>query len=133
MTTAAKTQLANAREAAAVGMLIAFTAAKVPDRPAILSERGSRTFAELNARANRLARALRERGLGEGDAIALVCSNRPEFAEVWAAAIRIGLRLTPLNWHLSADETAYVVDDEATAGRNSDKSDLPIGASPGGA
>jgi long-chain acyl-CoA synthetase len=38
-------------------------------------------------------------------------SNRPEFVAVLAAAQRSGLRLTPINWHLTADETAYIVDD----------------------
>ena len=40
-------------------MMIAFTAAKAPERVAVVSERGSRTFGELNARANQLVRALR--------------------------------------------------------------------------
>ena len=38
-------------------------------------------------------------------------SNRPEFAEVVAACQRSGLRLTAINWHLTADEAAYIVDD----------------------
>jgi len=92
-------------------MSIAFTALRAPDRPAILSERGNRTWAELNENANRLVRALRRRGLEAGDAVALQCSNRPEFAEVYAACLRAGLRLTCLNWHLQRDESGYIVDD----------------------
>jgi long-chain acyl-CoA synthetase len=102
---------ANARAAAAVGMSIAFTAQKAPDRPAILSERGDRSFGELNAQANRLVRELRAAGLRAGDAIALMCSNRPEFAEVFAGCLRGGFRLTLLNWHLTQDEVGYIVDD----------------------
>jgi long-chain acyl-CoA synthetase len=101
----------NSRDALAAGMRIAFTASRSPERPAILSERGNLTYGELNARANQLARALRARGLGEGDAVALMCSNRPEFAEVYAACLRAGLRMTCLNWHLQADEAGYIVDD----------------------
>jgi len=99
------------RDALAAGMLIAFTAAHSPERPAILSDRGNLSFGELNARANQLARALRTRGLAEGDAVALMCSNRPEFAEVYAACLRAGLRMTCLNFHLQADEAGYIVDD----------------------
>ncbi len=99
------------RDALAAGMLIAFTASRSPERPAILSERGDRSYAALNTRANQLARALRARGLRPGDAVALLCSNRPEFAEVYAACLRSGLRLTCINWHLQADETGYIVDD----------------------
>jgi long-chain acyl-CoA synthetase len=97
--------------AAANGMLLAHWAGEAPERPAILSEHGDRTFAELNGRANQLARALRRLGLEAGDGVALLCANRPEFAEVLAACQRAGLRLTPVNWHLTADEAGYIVDD----------------------
>jgi long-chain acyl-CoA synthetase len=92
-------------------MRIALTARESPERPAILSDRGNLSYAELNARANRLARALRARGLSQGDAVALLCSNRPEFAEVYAACLRAGLRMTCLNWHLKTDQVAYIIDD----------------------
>lgn len=111
MATTTGSPFSNAREAAAVGMSIAFTAHKAPDRPAILSERGDRSFFELNAQANRLVRELRAAGLREGDAVALVCSNRPEFAEVFAGCLRGGFRLTCLSWHLTVDEVGYIVDD----------------------
>lgn len=97
--------------AAAQGMVVAHWAAVQPDAPAIVSERGDRTFAELNADANRLVRAWRERGVTAGDSVALMVSNRPEFAAVVAATQRSGLRVTPVNWHLTADEVAYIVAD----------------------
>ena len=98
-------------EAAATGTTVAHWAGRRPDDPAIVSPHGDRTFAELDANANRLARALRDRGLRAGDGLALMVSNRPEFAEVVAAAQRTGLRLTPINWHLTADEVAYILED----------------------
>lgn len=102
---------AMSREEAAVsGMIIAFHAQKRPDAPAIISEAGNRTYAELNARANQLTRALRKAGLKAGDAVALLCSNRPEFAEVCVACQRGGFRLTPVNWHLKGNEVGYIVD-----------------------
>ncbi len=98
------------------GMLAAFWAAEVGDRPAVLSDAGDRTRAEVNANANRLVRALRARGVKAGDGIALMCSNRPEFLETVEAAQRSGLRLTTVNWHLTGEEAGYIVDDcEATA------------------
>lgn len=102
---------AMSREEAAVsGMIIAFHAQERPDAPAIISEAGNRTYAELNARANQLTRALRMAGLKAGDAVALLCSNRPEFAEVCVACQRGGFRLTPVNWHLKGNEVGYIVD-----------------------
>ena len=97
--------------AAKQGMLHAHWAREQPDELAIASSEGDRTFAELNANANRLVRAWRRRGIAEGDAVALMVSNRPEFAEVAAAVQRSGLRITPVNWHLTADEAAYIVSD----------------------
>jgi long-chain acyl-CoA synthetase len=97
--------------AAQQGMVQAHWASVQPDAPAVVSEHGDRTFAQLNANANRLVRAWRDRGVVAGDAVALMVSNRPEFAEVIAATQRSGLRVTPVNWHLTADEAAYIVDD----------------------
>jgi len=92
-------------------MLIAFHARQAPDRPCVLSAYGERSFASLAARVFQLARALRVWGLRAGDAVALLCSNRPEFVEAYAASQCAGLRLTPINWHLTGDEVGYIVDD----------------------
>ena len=51
-------------------MTLAWWAEQRPDAPAVIAPSGSRTFAELNANANRLVRALRRRGLAAGDAVA---------------------------------------------------------------
>lgn len=95
--------------AAACGMVIARQAHLAPDRTAIIARPGRCTFGELNAQANQLSRALRERGLGEQSSVALICSNRYEFMVAHAACHRSGLKLTPVNWHLTGDEMAYIV------------------------
>jgi len=97
-------------EYAGRGMLLAWWAQQLPDRPALIGPHGNRTYAELNAKTNQLARALRARGLAAGDSVALLSGNRPEFSEVVFATQRAGLRLTPVNWHLTGDEAGYVVD-----------------------
>ena len=71
-------------EAAKVGMQVAVTAREDPERYAIRCEpHFDLTFSELNERANRLASTLYAQGLQSCDAVALVCSNRPEYADVW--------------------------------------------------
>jgi long-chain acyl-CoA synthetase len=100
-----------AKEAAAQGMALAVWAQAAPDEAAVVSELGNRTFAELNARANQVVRALRRRGLKAGDGVVVISRNRPEFAEVYAAVHRCGMRLTTVNWHLTAGEAAYIVED----------------------
>ncbi len=115
MTTHSASLEALAREvdtAAGVGMQPAVWADRQPDRVAIYDYTGQdRTFGELNARANRIARLLREAGLSSGDSVALVCTNRAEFCDVLLAALRSGLRCTPVNWHLRGEEIAYIVRD----------------------
>jgi len=102
---------ATLEAALADGMALAYHAAARPHRLAIASRYGDRTFAELNAHANQLVRCLRDRGIGSGDAIAVVTHNRPEFVEAYLAAQRAGIRFTPVNWHLTAAESGYVIDD----------------------
>jgi long-chain acyl-CoA synthetase len=94
------------------GMQPAVWAELTPNRVAIYDYTGQdRTFAELNANANRVARRLRAAGLAAGDSVALACSNRAEFCDVLFGALRVGMRLTPVNWHLTGDEIAYIVRD----------------------
>ena len=93
------------------GTMVSYWSGEAPDRIAIVSDHGNRTFGELNARANQLVRALRRRGVEPGAALTLMCRNRPEFAEVWAACSRGGYRLTPINWHLTGEEAGYIIDD----------------------
>ena len=101
----------DAGEAARCGMLVAVHARTDPDRLAIEDRNGPCSFGELNAQANQLVRLLRERGVTAGDGVALLCSNRVEFVEVFAATARAGMRLTPINWHLTSEEVGYIVSD----------------------
>jgi len=98
-------------DAAARGIAVTWWAERAPQRPAVIVDDDTRTFAALDARANQLSRALVRRGLVAGDAVALLCTNRIEFCETWAACQRSGLRLTPINWHLTAEEAGYIVRD----------------------
>jgi long-chain acyl-CoA synthetase len=98
--------------AAMSGMTLAVWAEVQGDKAFIHNPDGStRTFAEVNANANRIVRLLRGKGLKAGDSVALVCSNRAEFVEVMAATRRGGFRMTPVNWHLTTDEIAYIIKD----------------------
>jgi long-chain acyl-CoA synthetase len=97
--------------AAANGMSHSLWAQVHGDRTAIYDYVGTRSFRQINEAANKVVRLLRERGLKEGDAVALLCSNRAEFVEVLSACLRGGYRITPVNWHLAADEVEYIIND----------------------
>ena len=98
------------QEHIALGMGIAFHAKNIPDKKAVVSEYGERTFKELNENSNSYANFLTDKGLVAGDSVAVICKNRPEFLEALFGPIRVGLRITPINWHLTAEEICYIVE-----------------------
>lgn len=74
------------------------------------------SFAELEARANRLAHYFRQAGLREGDTIAVLMENNEHLHALMWAARRAGLYYALINTHLTAAEAAYIVADSgATA------------------
>ncbi len=75
-------------------------------------ERGRRfTYAELNARANRIAHALVERGVQPGDRVAFLMMNGAEYLESYLGAAKIGGVMVPLNWRLVPDELEFILKD----------------------
>ena len=69
------------------------------------------TFADLEARANRLGHFLRRSGLTPGDTVAVLMENNEHIhAAMWAAR-RSGLYFTLVNTHLSASEVVYIITD----------------------
>jgi fatty-acyl-CoA synthase len=69
------------------------------------------TYRELDENSARLASALHALGLRPGDVIALISDNSAEAFEVYWAAIRSGLYITFVNWHLAPEEAAYILRD----------------------
>ena len=69
------------------------------------------SFAELEARANRLAHHFRNAGLREGDTVAVIMENNQHMHAVMWAARRAGLYYATVNTHLTAQECAYIVVD----------------------
>jgi long-chain acyl-CoA synthetase len=88
-------------------------ARRFPDRPAFVLEPSGEvvTHAELDARSNRLAQLLYERGLRPGDCIAIFAENHPCYFEVCWAAQRSGLYFTAVSSQLTAPEVEYIVRD----------------------
>ena len=68
------------------------------------------TYGEMAARVGALAGGLAERGVGEGDVVALLSYNCPEFLETIFAANHLGAIAMPINWRLAAPEVRYILD-----------------------
>jgi long-chain acyl-CoA synthetase len=69
------------------------------------------TYAELDARVNRLANALRDAGVGSGDRILWLGQNSFRLVECLLAAAKLGAYFCAANWRQSAEEMAFVLDD----------------------
>lgn len=93
-----------------VGRLLTGSAARFPERAALIYEDRRVSFAELDESSNRLAHALHGNGITTGDTVALFTKNRPEWVEVFFAAAKLGVVLVPLNFRLAGRELAYIVE-----------------------
>ena len=96
-------------------MLLAPQVADRPEEVALVDAHGRTTWAELDERVDRLVHALRARGLGSGDAVALMAGNQREAVEVALACLQGGWLVVPVNWHWVAAELAHVLDDAEAA------------------
>jgi fatty-acyl-CoA synthase len=88
-------------------------AERTPDTPAIVMglTGDTVTYAQLEERSVRFARALRSLGVGIGDHVAILMENNRPYLEVAWAAQRSGLYYTAINTHLRAGEVQYILDD----------------------
>jgi long-chain acyl-CoA synthetase len=66
---------------------------------------------ELQARVNQLTGGLRGLGLAAGDGVAVLAPNGIAPVEVYLAAAQAGWYVTPVNWHFTVPEIAYIVRD----------------------
>lgn len=82
----------------------------VPERTAVAVRDGRVTYAQLEARSNRLASHLAAHGVGPGSHVGVYSHNRIEFIETMLAAFK--LRAVPINvnYRYVEDELAYIFD-----------------------
>jgi fatty-acyl-CoA synthase len=73
------------------------------------------TWAQLHERIGTVAAAMRERGIGAGDRVAIMMTNRPEFLETMFAANALGAIVVPVNFRLAPDEIAYILTDSGAS------------------
>jgi acyl-CoA synthetase (AMP-forming)/AMP-acid ligase II len=73
------------------------------------------SYADLEYRSVRLARALRKAGLGDGDRVAILMENSLDWLVAMWAARRATLLFVPVNWHLKPGEIRYVVENSQAA------------------
>jgi fatty-acyl-CoA synthase len=85
-----------------------------PGKPALRFKGETTTWAQLDERSRRLASALEARGVGKGDRVLVLLTNRPEFVETLVAINRLGAIAVPVNFRLVAAEVSYLVEDSGS-------------------
>ncbi|GAA2847233.1 acyl-CoA synthetase [Pseudonocardia halophobica] len=103
-------ELARARRQS-IGSLLARTAKKYPDKLAVVHRDTRRTFAELDADANRMANALVARGVRRNRRVAILSHNSYAFVVAYFALARIGAISVPVNFNFTAGEVRYALED----------------------
>ncbi|MER0630283.1 long-chain-fatty-acid--CoA ligase [Pseudomonas aeruginosa] len=81
------------------------------DRTALVFGNRTTTYAELDARADKVASGLSALGATDQERIAILDHSSDQFYEVWLGAARANLVLAPLNIRLSAPEVAQILAD----------------------
>jgi len=79
-----------------------------PDQPA--PSWGTITYAEVGQRARRIAAKLDELGIGFGERVAMVSHNSARLLTAFWGVSGHGRVLVPVNFRLSRDEVAYIVE-----------------------
>jgi long-chain acyl-CoA synthetase len=112
-----------------LAVLLEDSARNVPEKCAVICGESRFTYAEIDAKANQIANALREIGIVPGDKVALSCANLPFFPVVYYGILKLGAVVVPLNILLKSREIAYhLADSDAKAYFCFEgTSDLPIG------
>ncbi|MEO6629010.1 MAG: AMP-binding protein [Aquihabitans sp.] len=97
-------------------------------QPAVIDERGTTSWIELDEQATRLVHALRARGLGVGDTVVAMLGNQVELVVTSLACAHGGWAMVPVNWHWVAREVAYVLDDAGADALIVDERWAPVAA-----
>ncbi|HWM05085.1 MAG TPA: amino acid adenylation domain-containing protein [Actinophytocola sp.] len=107
----------TARPVAAITVAAAFeaTVARSIEDPAVIFERVTLTYAELNARANRLAHELIGRGVGSEQFVALAMPRSAELIVALLAVLKSGAAYLPIDPRFPRDRVAYMLEDARPA------------------
>jgi malonyl-CoA/methylmalonyl-CoA synthetase len=80
-------------------------------RPALEWEGAGYTFGELDARSNRMARALEARGFAPGDRLAAFLPNSIDLVDLYLASIKLGVIFVPINILYRDRELGHILSD----------------------
>ena len=94
-----------------LAVLLEDSVRNVPQRIAVICGDVELTYKQVNDKANQVANALQEMGVGFGDKVALSCPNLPFFPMIYYGILKTGATVVPLNVLLKGREIAYHLND----------------------
>ncbi|HEX9733976.1 MAG TPA: non-ribosomal peptide synthase/polyketide synthase [Thermoanaerobaculia bacterium] len=104
-------------ERTSIPALIAAQAGRTPDAVAVVGGGRALSYRELEARAGRLARELRRRGVGAETRVALELGRSPEMVIAVLAVLRAGGAYVPLDPAYPAARRAFMAEDSGALAR----------------
>jgi long-chain acyl-CoA synthetase len=105
------TLTANGFATLSVANILAESAVRHANRPAIHFAGTTTTYAELWDQTRRYAGALAARGIGPGSRVALMAPNVPDFPRAYYAVLALGAVVVPVHPLLKTDEIAHLLRD----------------------
>ncbi|HYB32357.1 MAG TPA: fatty acyl-CoA synthetase [Steroidobacteraceae bacterium] len=93
-----------------IGELVARSAARCPEKTALVYGPQRYSYRELDATINGAAGALAAHGLARGDRVALLSHNNDAWVVLFFALARLGVISVPINFMLNAAEVAYILE-----------------------
>ncbi|MFW6113491.1 MAG: AMP-binding protein, partial [Actinomycetota bacterium] len=99
----------NLMRRANIGDIPNRTAAKYPDKEAVVWQDKRITFKELNANACRCANSFLDMGVKKGDGVSFMTHNCLQYIYSWMGLAKIGAIVNPLNFMLKGSEIEYII------------------------
>ena len=82
---------------------------QLSDTPALLSDRECMTYGQLSQRINQYARWALDQGIGRGEVVGLLMTNRPEYLAIWLGISSVGGVVSLLNVNLTGSSLAHCI------------------------
>jgi acyl-CoA synthetase (AMP-forming)/AMP-acid ligase II len=101
-------------------------AARDPGRLAVIDERESVSYAEIDRRSTAVAHALKQRGVTVGDAVALLARNSAAFVVAQVAISKLGADVLYLNTGFAGPQLGDVLKDEKAVAIVADEEFVPL-------
>jgi len=92
-----------------VGTVLKMNALNYPDKLGCQDKFKSFTFKEWNERSCKFSNALKEKGAGYGDRVAIIAYNRVEWMEIYAGCAKGGQIIVPIMFRLAPIDIGYIV------------------------